>query len=358
MITAITAAGEGVASAEVHASTDSTHGTITLQLDGAGHSELAGDGLPHLPRRERGRRERFFASAGTGDDVQRHRRDADGTGTPPTTDLTTKLSKMPALGAAANEVTVTGSPGAWTVTFSGDGYGRPPLRQVRRRSGRTPRLRGPCRRSRSRCRRRAPAAISTTTARSIRTMSSSRFRPRSTLRPYPPESRLDSSARRSPPARRSRALERSSPIARPTTRHSRSWCRSRSLRSRARVEPSRSRARAGTSRSRSARKMTNAIAIGSGAAVVQSAITALNGFTDTVTVTLSGSTYTLDLRVDPLQQRQRSGPLSRARSRSRARTRSVTSRPRCRARSSRSCRPPESRVGRTSPSVTPTATPT
>src|SRR6185312_14056913 len=38
---------------------------------------------------------------------------------------------------------------------------------------------------------------------------------------------------------------------------------------------------------------TNTIAIGSGAQVVQSAIQSLPGFTDTVTVTLSGSTYTL-----------------------------------------------------------------
>ena len=44
---------------------------------------------------------------------------------------------------------------------------------------------------------------------------------------------------------------------------------------------------------------TNTIAIGSGAQVVQSAIKALQGFTDTVTVTLSGNTYTLTFGATP-----------------------------------------------------------
>src|SRR6185437_15747665 len=44
---------------------------------------------------------------------------------------------------------------------------------------------------------------------------------------------------------------------------------------------------------------TNAIAIGSGAQVVQTAIKALTGFTDTVTVTLNGSTYTLTFGTTP-----------------------------------------------------------
>ena len=44
---------------------------------------------------------------------------------------------------------------------------------------------------------------------------------------------------------------------------------------------------------------TNTIAIGSGAQVVQSAIQALQGFTDTVTVTQSGNTYTLTFGSTP-----------------------------------------------------------
>ena len=119
MVTAITAAGEGVASAEVHASTDATHGTISLSWTAPASPSSPVTDYRIYRGVSAGAENVFFASAGTGTTFSDTGGTPGGSGTPPTTDLTTKLSNMPALGLGAHEVTVTGSPGAWTITFNG-----------------------------------------------------------------------------------------------------------------------------------------------------------------------------------------------------------------------------------------------
>ena len=122
VITAITASGEGVASASVHATTDASNGTITLTWDA-----VTGATSYRIYRgTSAGSATAFFAPGGTSATFN-----DDGSATPtgnsiPPTDLAQQLSNMPALGAAANEVHITGDPtSGWTITFDGtDTHGK------------------------------------------------------------------------------------------------------------------------------------------------------------------------------------------------------------------------------------------
>ena len=121
VITALTAAGEGLASAEVHATADATHKTINLSW-----STVAGatGGYRIYRGSIAGGESAYFTGtvpAGTTTFSDDASASPTGNAVPPT-NLTEKLSNMPALGAGANEVTITGSfATGWTITFNGLG---------------------------------------------------------------------------------------------------------------------------------------------------------------------------------------------------------------------------------------------
>ena len=119
VVTALTSAGEGVASAEVSASTDPSHGTIHLSWTMPGSPSSAVTGYRVYRGTSTLNESVYFDTGSTGTTFDDTGGATTGAATPPTTDLTTALSNLPALGAAAGEVAVTGSVGDWTIRFSG-----------------------------------------------------------------------------------------------------------------------------------------------------------------------------------------------------------------------------------------------
>ena len=126
VVTAIVGGVESVASAEATASTDSSNKTISVTW-----SPVTGATAYNIYRgTSAGAENIVFSPAGTSTTFNDDGTKTSANGTPATVDMTTALTNLPSLGLNGNtpepgEVVVTGTPGNWTVTFSGpDSHGK------------------------------------------------------------------------------------------------------------------------------------------------------------------------------------------------------------------------------------------